>query len=317
MTSQRDVAASVGRRLRELIHADRLAVLPGASSAVMAKLVEQAGFPAAYMTGYGASLTVLGLPDVGLGTMTETVANAGDIARAVKIPLLADADTGYGNALNVRRTVEAFIRAGVAGIHLEDQVSPKRCGGIAGREVISCNEMVGKLRAALDARAEFSSDFVIIARTDAIGATNGGVDDAIRRGCAYLDAGADAVMTADAAVDSMDIVRRFARGVRGPYLFAASRLRMLPTHEELAEAGVAGVIYPLETTVIAAVTDWEFLRDFRARGAVALRDWSAKRRGEPMTTVDGIHALAGFPEALARLERYLPGTSTAAAQEKA
>ncbi len=178
-------------RLRELIARGPTLYAPGCYNAMSAKVLEQAGFDAIYMTGYGTSLSLTGLPDVGLATMSEMVANARYIASAVGIPLLADADTGFGNAINVIRTVREYIGAGVAGIHMEDQLSPKRCGHVAGRLVIPVEEAVGKIRAAVDARNGLDPDFVIVARTDARGASGGSLDDAIGRVNAYLAAGAD------------------------------------------------------------------------------------------------------------------------------
>ena len=152
--------------LRALLAAEKIVIAPGVYDGITARLVELAGFPAAYMTGAGTSLS-RGYPDLGLLTMTEMVGNAAVITRTVDIPVIADADTGYGNELNVTRTVQEYERAGVAGIMLEDQVWPKRCGHIAGKEVISADEMVQKIRAAVDAKVD--PDFVIKARTDAAG----------------------------------------------------------------------------------------------------------------------------------------------------
>ena len=171
------------------------------------------GFGAIYMSGYGTSLSLTGLPDAGLVTMTEMIANARYIAQAVNIPVIADADNGYGNAINVIRTVREYIGAGVAGIHIEDQVIPKRCGHVAGREVIPQDEAVGKIRAAVAARDEADRDFVLIARTDARGAHGGSLDEAIRRANAYLEAGAD--MAFVEGPTSVAEVRRICAEVTG------------------------------------------------------------------------------------------------------
>jgi 2-methylisocitrate lyase-like PEP mutase family enzyme len=178
-------------RLRALIARGPTLYVPGCYNAMSARVLESAGFEAIYMTGYGTSLSLTGLPDVGLTSMSEMVANARYIASAVGIPLIADADTGFGNAINVIRTVREYIGAGVAGLHMEDQVSPKRCGHVAGRLVIPMEEAVGKIRAAVDARNALDPDFVIIARTDARGASGGSLDEALRRANAFLAAGAD------------------------------------------------------------------------------------------------------------------------------
>src|SRR5207244_1461232 len=158
-----------------------------------------------------------GLPDAGLVTLTEMVANARYIAAAVSVPLIADADSGFGNAINAMRTVREFITAGVAGIHIEDQVAPKRCGHVAGREVIEIEEAAGKIRAAAAARDELDPDFVLIARTDARGAHGGSLDDAIRRANAYLVAGAD--MAFVEGPTSVDEVKRICAEVKGPVFY--------------------------------------------------------------------------------------------------
>ncbi|MDB5841120.1 MAG: bcpA, partial [Herminiimonas sp.] len=173
-------------QLRHLLAQPNMVVAPGSYDGITARLVEQAGFSAVYMTGAGTS-AARGYPDFGLLTMTEMVENAGVIARSVSIPLIADADTGYGNELNVTRTVREYESRNVAGIHIEDQVSPKRCGHLDGKEVITRGEYVSKIRAAVAARQ--SKDFVIIARTDSRAVL--GLDEAIDRANAALDAGAD------------------------------------------------------------------------------------------------------------------------------
>ncbi len=178
-------------RLRQLLAAGRTVFVPGCFNAVSARVIEMTGFEAVYMTGYGTSVAQLGMPDVGFATMTEMHTNARWIANAVSIPVIADADNGYGNAVNVTRTVREYIQTGVAAIHLEDQSLPKRCGHVAGRQVISRAEAAGKIRAADAVRRQIDPDFVLIARSDARGAVGGSLDDAIDRVNAYLDAGAD------------------------------------------------------------------------------------------------------------------------------
>src|SRR6202048_5055844 len=175
-------------RFRALLHGDGMVVAPGAYDCITAKLIEQAGFAAVYMTGAGTAAT-LGYPDFGLVTMSEMVANAGRIAAAVGLPVIADADTGYGNELNVVRTVREYETVGVAGIHIEDQEFPKKCGHLDDKEVIPREDWLAKIRAAASARR--SADFTIIARTDARAVI--GFDEAVARGNAALAAGADMV----------------------------------------------------------------------------------------------------------------------------
>ena len=172
-------------RLRALLESGRTILAPGAFDPLAARLVEDVGFPAVYMTGFGTSAALIGRPDVGLLTMTEMAGNAGRIAACVDIPVIADADTGYGNPLNVIRTVGAYEAAGVAGIHIEDQVAPKKCGHMEGKLVIPAAEMAEKIRAAVEARAQ--PEFVIIARTDARAVE--GLDRAIERARRYREAG--------------------------------------------------------------------------------------------------------------------------------
>ena len=199
-------------RLRAMLKEPGLIVAPGAYDGFSARLIEAAGFAAVYMTGAGAAASYLGQPDLGLMTLTEMAAQAGRLAGCVSLPVLADADTGYGNVLNVVRTVREYERAGVAGLHLEDQVAPKRCGHIAGKQVIPTREFMDKIRAAVEYRTD--PDFVIIARTDARAVT--GLDDAIDRGNRYAEAGADVVFVE--APQSEGEIRRVARGVSAPLL---------------------------------------------------------------------------------------------------
>ena len=195
-------------RLRQLIEEPGLIIAPGAYDALSARLIEQAGFAVVYMTGSGAANSLLGQPDLGLTTMTEMAGQAARICAATTVPVVADADTGYGGILNVRRTVQEYERAGVAALHIEDQVSPKRCGHFEGKAVIPIEDMVGKIRAALAARTD--PDTVIIARSDA-GAVEG-FEAAIRRAHAYEDAGADMLfIEAARTVDELRIIGRSFR----------------------------------------------------------------------------------------------------------
>ena len=160
-------------KLRAILKEGKSVFVPGCYNALSAKILDQVGFPAIYMTGYGTSLSLLGMPDCGLATMTEMHLNARNIANVTSAPVIADSDNGYGNAINVIRTVREYIQTGVAAIHIEDQIIPKRCGHVAGRMVISMEEACGKYRAADYARKEIDPDFVLIARTDARGAHGG------------------------------------------------------------------------------------------------------------------------------------------------
>ena len=199
-------------RLRELLAGPDMLVAPGAYDGITARMIEQAGFAAVYMTGAGTS-AAYGLPDYGLLSVTEMVDNAARITGAVALPLIADGDTGYGTELNVVRTVRLHERAGTAGIHIEDQVSPKRCGHLDGKELVSLEEFTAKIRAAAATRRD--PDFVIIARTDARSVA--GLDEAIARANAALAAGADVAFVE--SPHDMEEVRAVPRRVNGPCLF--------------------------------------------------------------------------------------------------
>ena len=191
-------------QLRQMLASGKMVTAPFVLNALHAKIAESVGFDAVYMTGAGTAAEK-GFPDVGLLTMTEMVANAKYIADAVNVPVICDADTGYGNPLNVQRTVREYESAGVAGIHIEDQLFPKKCGFFEGKQVIAQDEAVQKIRAALDARSD--PDFVIIARCDAYAVT--GWEDTVKRCKAYVDAGADLVFVD--GVKTMDDLQNYAR----------------------------------------------------------------------------------------------------------
>lgn len=258
-------------RLRALLAADGPLLVPGAYDALSARLVEQAGFAAVYMTGFGTTASLLGMPDVGLLGMTEMVDNAARMARAVDVPLISDADTGYGNAVNVVRTVQAFERAGVAALHLEDQVSPKRCGHMTGKQVVPVSEMVEKVQAAVAARRD--PDLVLIARTDARAVE--GLSAAIERAGAYRDAGADVlfVEAPESEAEVAEVARAFPET---PLLFnwvERGRTPMLPL-ERIAELGFALVIFPVATLFSATAGMQRYLASLRSTGtpAAALDD---------------------------------------------
>ena len=244
---------SRAKKLRELLAGNKIIMAPGAYDAWSARLVEKAGFPVVYMTGYGVSASVLGRPDIGLISMQEMAEAAKNICNCTTVPVIADADNGYGNSLNVIRTVTEYEMAGVAGIQLEDQVMPKRCGHMEGKQVIPKEEMVAKIRAAVYARK--NPDTVIIARTDAI-AVNG-YEDAIDRAQAYRAAGADVVFVE--ALQSQEQVEQTQKLVDAP-LFAnmvEHGKTPLDTADNLYAMGFRIAIYPLVTlyTATKAITD--------------------------------------------------------------
>jgi 2-methylisocitrate lyase-like PEP mutase family enzyme len=258
------------RALRTLVAGRAGLVVPGAYDAVSVKLVERAGFAAAYMTGYGTSASRLGLPDLGFAGLGDMVDQARTLAAAVQIPLIADADTGYGNALSARRTVQQYEAAGVAGLHIEDQVAPKRCGHLAGHQVVPRGEFAGKIRAAVEARTD--PDFLVIARTDAISAVD--LDEALRRGEAAVKAGADGLFI-EAPRDEAQ-VERIARAFSTPLLYnyaPGGRSPLLP-FTRLRELGYAIILLPVDTLLVAARAVADFLADLKRRddvGALAER----------------------------------------------
>jgi carboxyvinyl-carboxyphosphonate phosphorylmutase len=277
--------AAARPRLRELLAQPEPLVAPGAYDALSARLVEQAGFDVVYMTGFGTTASLAGRPDVGLLTGTEMVDNARRIAAAVDVPVIADADTGYGNAINVVRTVQAYEQAGVAGIHLEDQVMPKKCGHMSGKAVIPADEMAGKIRAAVAARRD--PDFLLIARTDA--AAVEGLSAAIERARAYADAGADVLFVE--APTSEDDIARVAEELRGvaPLVFnwaEGGRTPPIPL-ARIAELGFALVLFPIGTLLAATAGIRRLLASLRADGVPAVDD---------LPTFDGFTDLIGLPE---------------------
>jgi 2-methylisocitrate lyase-like PEP mutase family enzyme len=222
---------------------DKLLVAPGCFDGLSARLVQEAGFEAAYLSG-GAVARSMGIPDIGLVTMSESIERAAQAVSAIKIPIIADADTGYGNAINLWRTVREFERAGVAAIHIEDQITPKRCGHLDGKEVISLAEMEMKLKAALAARSD--PDFCIIARTDARGVN--GFDDAIKRGQAFAKLGVDAIFVEapQSEQELAEIPRRIPDIPLLVNVFKGGKTPMLPV-ERLEKMGYRIAIYPSET----------------------------------------------------------------------
>ncbi len=276
-------------KLRELIARGPTLYVPGCYNAMSARVLEGAGFEAVYMTGYGTSLALTGLPDVGLTTMSEMVANARYIAAAVQCPLIADADTGFGNAVNVIRTVREYIGAGVAGIHLEDQVSPKRCGHVAGRLVIPLEEAVGKIRAASDARNEHDPDFVLVARTDARGASGGSLDEAIRRANAFLAAGADLAFVEGPT--SPEEVRRICREVKGPVFYNMTGVSPRFTLDEMRRMKIAVCISPNAMLRSALAAMHDLALEMRSDGPPAETRFMEGFKQHPL---GDLHTFAGF-----------------------
>ena len=230
---------SKSRKLRELI-AKGAIMMPGVPNAAMARQVERAGFDAVYISGAGMANATAGVPDIGLLTMTEVVRLAGYVANAVTIPAIVDADTGFGSAENVARTIHEFEAAGLAGCHIEDQEFPKRCGHLAGKSVVDIDEMIARIKAAVAGRRD--QDFMIIARTDARGVED--FKDAVKRAHKYLDAGADAIFPE--ALQSTEEFCDFAKQVKAPLLANMTEFGKSPllSFRQLADYGYKMVIFP-------------------------------------------------------------------------
>src|SRR5437762_5204496 len=248
-------------RLRELIRGGCVA-MPGVFNAAMARLVERSGFDALYVSGAGLCNATAGVPDIGLLTLTEVAQFAGYVARAVKIPCVVDADTGFGGAENAARTVEEFERAGLAGCHIEDQEFPKRCGHLAGKTLVAIEDMNEKIAAAAGAKRE--KDFLIIARTDARAVES--FPKAIERAQSYLAAGADAIFPE--ALQNEQEFRDFAREVKAPLLANMTEFGKSPLLSlgQLAELGYRMIIYPQTAFRVSMFAAGQMLRDLKKTG---------------------------------------------------
>ena len=268
--------------MRELI-ADGCVVLPGVPNAAMARQVERVGFEAVYVSGAGIANATAGVPDIGLLTLTEVAQLAGYIAKAVKIPAIVDADTGFGGAENVARTIRELESAGLAGCHIEDQEFPKRCGHLAGKSIIDLEEMVERIKAAVAARHD--PDFMIVARTDARAVED--FDRTVDRAQNYLAAGADAIFPE--ALQSAVEFRDFANEIDLPLLANMTEFGKSPllSFEELSDFGYRMVIFPMSAFRVAMKASEEFLRALKKNGAQS--DWLEK-----MQTRDELYELLNY-----------------------
>ena len=280
-------------QFRRLLQQPGIIMAPGAYDCLTAKLIETAGFPAVYMTGAGTSVARLGYPDLALATMTEMRDNAAAIAAIVDIPVIADADTGYGGILNVRRTIRQYERSGVAALHLEDQESPKRCGHLNDKRVIPLADMLPKIRAAVDARTD--DDFTIIVRTDALAVT--GWDDAIHRCQEYINAGADALFVE--ALRTPDEVARAARELDIPLLYNYVETGKSPllSAQELERLGFKIVIFPASALLTATQAVRQTLAALKQQGTTA-------HLLENMTSLQDCFEAVGLSDMLAADARY-------------
>ena len=280
-------------KLRRMLGEPGIIMAPGAYDCLTAKIIQQAGFPAVYMTGAGTSVARLGYPDLALATMTEMVANASDIAAAVDVPVIADADTGYGGILNIQRTIRQYERSGVAAVHIEDQEFPKRCGHLDNKRVIPTQDMVGKIRAAVDARTD--DDFVIVVRTDALAVT--GWDDTMRRCEAYTRAGADVLFVE--ALRSPEEAERVVRSVDLPLLYnfvETGKSPLIPA-PELERLGFKLVIFPVSALLTVSRVVSNLMLDLKTQGTTA-------HLLENMVRLEDCFEAVGLSEMLAQDGRY-------------
>ncbi len=270
------------KKIRELID-EGIVAMPGAFNAITAKLVEEAGFGACYISGAGLVNGVAGMPDIGLLTLTEVQAQAEYIADAINIPCVIDGDTGFGEAVNVTRMVKGFERAGIAGVHIEDQIMPKKCGHLSGKTLVSAKEMADKVDAAVDARKD--PDFFIIARTDAKAVE--GLGKAIERANLYLEAGADAIFPE--ALETKEEFELFRKEVKAPLLANMTEFGKTPyfTIKEFEDMGYNMVIYPLTAFRLMLKTVKDALHTIKSEG-------TQKSLVESMFTRKELYELIGY-----------------------
>jgi len=291
------VATEQNADLRRRLVAGAGLLVPGAANALAARIIEAAGFDAVYVTGAGLANAYLGVPDLGLTTVTEVADHVAAIREAVSVPLIVDADTGFGNALNMGRTVRLLERAGANAIQVEDQVFPKRCGHFEGKDVIPASEMVGKIKAAVDARHD--PGLMIIARTDA--RATEGMDAALSRAHAYAQAGADALFVE--APQSLDELRRIPQAVPGVHIcnmVFGGKTPLLP-REELAAMGFAGILYANAALQAAMLAMKDVMAHLKAHGSLSGAE-------EKLISFAERQALVDFDRFRALESRYRDGT---------
>lgn len=283
------------RRLKEALAHGPIVVAPGAHDVLTARIIEKTGFQAVYLTGYGQSASHLGRPDVGLMTLSEMAERVRNMADAVEIPVIADADTGFGNAVNVIRTTKLYEQAGAAAIQFEDQVAPKKCGHMMGRQVVAAEEMAGKIKAAADARSD--KDLLLIARTDA--RTVHGLEEALERAKAYEEAGADILFIE--SPESVEEMKKITSSFQIPLLanmVEGGRTPLLP-NGDLEALGYRLVIYPASSTYIMARAVMRLMEELKNEGTT---------RGliNEMVTFHQFNELVGLPEIRKLEEKYIP-----------
>lgn len=288
--------------LRELINRKEILYRVGVAIALDAKMAEANGFEAVGISGANFAGQVLGLPDAGLITMTEVVENARRICNAITIPAMVDLDTGFGNAINVRRTVREAILAGVSGFFIEDQVAPKRCGFLVGKELLDTEEAIGKFRAAVDARDELDPDVIVMARTDARTAVGGNLQEAIDRSKAYKEEGGVDVSYVE-ALQTREEIAAVRKGVPGHLAVSIQAIRPLPTLQELEDLGCCMTLSNMFFHV-GTVAKWDMLVEMKKRGLEPYHEWVEQHRGHPAAW-PRIFERVGFSQVREWEEKYL------------
>jgi 2-methylisocitrate lyase-like PEP mutase family enzyme len=296
--------------LRELLAENQILVKPGAYNALSAQIIEKAGFKVMGLSGYSVSASLLGKPDVGLITLDEMVSAARYITSVTSVPLLADADTGFGNAINAMRTTEEFIRAGAAGIHIEDQVAPKRCGHVAGKQIIPIEEAAGKYRACARVRDELDPDFLIVARTDARGVPGGSIDEVIRRARAYVAAGADMIFPE--GLVSEEEIRRVCAEVDAPIHYNRTGVSPFIHKDRLQDLGVAMVSNASGALRTAARAMWDYMEGFAAEDVDYVLRFLKEGENHP---TGNLHGFVGFAAIRKLEEEFLPNEDVIARYE--
>lgn len=292
---------SYGSELRALIERDEILFCPGVHDPLGARVVNEFEYDAVYMTGYGTSVSKIGYPDAGFITMPEMIENAKNVQQTVDVPIIADADNGFGDVKNTIRTVREYTKTDVAGIHIEDQIFPKRCGHVKGKEIIPFEEAVGKYRAASDFRDDEDEEFVIIARTDARGASDGTLDDAIERANAYCEAGAD-VAFVEGPVDEGE-VKYIGENVPAPLLYNYGTMSPRLTLDELEDYGYDLAIYAGLTHKSAMISMFKYVEKVQHEG----RDgFLALEEELDELPIENYHTYYGFSEVVEWEEEYLP-----------
>jgi len=305
---------TTGRRFRELLRDEPYLFTAGVYSPLDAQIAERAGLKCVYMSGYSVAM-LNGWPDMGLLTMTEMTKTASTIASAVEIPIIADADDGYGNALSTMRTVQEYVKTGVAGIHIEDQQFPKRCGHIAGKTLVSREEAVGKFRAAVEERDRLDPEFVLIARTDGFGAVGGSLEEAVWRGRAYADAGVDLVWSEFSSSDRAPAIA-FAEAMRKthPHLpLAFNYSSSFKWHQdpnpfrfrELGDLGYKFIFVTIFAAHAAMYGVWNAMEDLVQNEEEAQLALERLKKGHP---TESHHEMARVPHFRELEKRFIPGT---------